>query len=88
MISSTYTLCLLSCSFVVSHYDQVEPYFAVDPLLPAVFVAVTPQAEFSLLCERMPPFLTVSWLTKCIVASKKVEKKEVLRLCSSALMLS
>ena len=49
----------------------------MDPLLPVVFVAVTPQAEFSLLCERMPPFLTASWLTKCILATKKVEKKEV-----------
>ena len=77
-ITSTFIpLFLLSCSFVVSHYDEVERYFAVDPLLRAVFVALTPEAEFSLLCERMPPFLTASWVTKCILASKKVEKKEV-----------
>ena len=77
MDAITSTLFLLSCSFVVSHYDKVEPYFAVDPLLRAVFVALTPEAEFPLLCERMPPFLTASWIKKCILASKKVEKKEV-----------
>lgn len=52
-----------SCSFVVSHYDEVKPYFAMDPLLPAVFVALTPEAEFPLLCEWIPPFLTASRLT-------------------------
>ena len=50
----------------------------MDPLLPAVFVALTPEAEFSLLCERMPPFLTATWLTKYIRASKKIDKQEVL----------
>ena len=68
------------CSFVVSHYDNVEPYFSMDPLLPAVFVALTPEAEFSLLCERMPPFLTATWLSKYIIASKRIDKQEVLRL--------
>ena len=50
----------------------------MDPLLPAVFVALTPEAEFPLLCERMPPFLTATWLTNYIRASKKIDKQEVL----------
>ena len=62
---------------MITHYDDVEPYFAMDPLLRAVFIVLTPDAEFPLLCERMSPFMTASWLTKCIVTSKKVDKKEV-----------
>ena len=72
-------LFLLSCSFVISHYDKVEPYFAMDPLLPAVFVALTPEAEFSLLCRQMPPFLTATWLTEYILQSKRMDKQEVVR---------
>ena len=73
-------LSLLSRSFIESHYNKVEPYFSMDPLLPAVFVALTPEAEFPLLCGRMAPFLTAAWLTKCILTSKRIDKQEVLRL--------
>ena len=64
--------------FVVTHYDDVEPYLDLDPLLRAVFIILTPEAEFPLLCERMPPYLTAAWLTKYILESKTVDKKEVL----------
>ena len=67
-------------SFVITHYDDVEHYFAMDPLLCVVFVFLTPEAEFSLLCERMPIFLAATWLTKCILDTKKVDKKQVLML--------
>ena len=67
---------ILLCSFVITHYRDVEPYFALDPLLCAVFIALTPEAEFPLLCERMPPFLTASWLTH-IMKAEKVDKKAV-----------
>ena len=63
---------------MVTHYHDVKPYFALDPLLPAVFVALTPEAEFHLLCEKMPPFLTASWLTKNILERGIVGRKEVL----------
>jgi hypothetical protein len=52
----------------------------MDPLLPAVFVALTPEAEFPLLCERMSPFLTATWLTKYIVGSSGIDKQKVLTL--------
>lgn len=64
-------------SFVVTHYHEVEPYFALDPLLHAVFVALTPEAEFPLLCQRMPPFLTASWLTHAVLQAKTMEKEVV-----------
>ena len=63
--------------FVITHYDDVEPYFAMDPLLRAVFVALTPEAEFLLLCQRMPPFLTASRLTRYIQKAEIVDKKAV-----------
>ena len=62
---------------MVTHYNDVEPYFALDPLLPATFVALTPMAEFPLLCERMPSFLTASWLTHVILGAKTVDKEAV-----------
>ena len=64
-------------SFVVNHYHEVEPYFALDPLLHAVFVALTPKAEFSLLCQRLPPFLTASWLTHSILEEKITNSEAV-----------
>ena len=48
----------------------------MDPLLPAVFIALTPEPEFPLLCERMPPILIATWLTKHIT-SKRIDKREV-----------
>lgn len=63
--------------FVDTYYHDVQPYLDLDPLLRAVFISLTPEAEFPLLCERMPPYLTAAWLTKCILESKRVDKNEV-----------
>ena len=67
----------LPARFVVKYYDDMEPYFVLDPLLRSVFVYLTPEAEFPLLCKWMPSFLTAAWLTHNILESKTVEKKEV-----------
>jgi hypothetical protein len=61
---------------VIDHYNDVEAYFAMDPLLRAVFVALTPEAEFPLLCQRMPSFLTASWLAH--VLKKEIVDKKVI----------
>ena len=65
--------------FVVTHYHEVEPYFAMDPLLRAVFVALTPKAEFPLLCQRIPPFVTASWLTHSVLGEKTTNIEAVQR---------
>ena len=61
---------------MVNHYDEVEPYFAMDPLLRPVFVALTPEAEFPLLCQRTPPFLTASWLAHILKTETSDKKTE------------
>ena len=48
-------------------------YFALDPLLYPVFISLTPESEFSLLCERMPINLTASWLTYKVVTARTLE---------------
>ena len=67
---------LLFFRFAISHYNDVEPYFLMDPLLPAVFVTLTPEADFLQLCQQMPPFLTASWLAH-ILKTETVDKKAV-----------
>ena len=62
--------------FVITHYNDVEPYFAMDPLLRTVFVALTPEDEFPLLCQWMPPFLTASRLTH-MLKKEATDKKVV-----------
>ena len=62
--------------FVITHYNDVEPYFAMDPLLRAVFIVLTPEDEFPLLYQRMPSFLTVSRLTH-MMKKEIIDKKMV-----------
>ena len=61
---------------MITHYNDVEPYFAMDPLLRAVFIVLTPEAEFPLLCQRMPSFLTASRLTH-VLKKEAMDKKVV-----------
>ena len=61
---------------MITHYNDVEPYFAMDPLLRAVFIVLTPEDEFPLLCQRMPPSLTASRLTH-MLKKEAMDKKAV-----------
>lgn len=49
-------------SFVVMHYDHIKDYFAVDPLLLKLFVYLVPKREFTALCQRVPPYLSIEVL--------------------------
>ena len=51
-------------SFVVTYYDHVKDYFAIDPLLLKLFVYLVPKEEFVALCERVPPYLSIEVLVK------------------------
>ena len=48
-------------------------HFALDPLLYPVFVSLTPESEFSLLCERMPINITAAWLTYKVSRARTLE---------------
>ena len=49
-------------SFVVTHYDHVKDYFAIDPLLSKLFAYLAPKKEFVALCECVPPYLSIEVL--------------------------
>ena len=52
----------LPYSFVSTYYDRAKDYFAIDPLLLKLFAYLAPKAEFSALCEHMPPYLSIEIL--------------------------
>ena len=49
-------------SFVSTYYDRVKDYFAIDPLLLKLFAYLVPKTEFTALCEKVPPYLSVEIL--------------------------
>ena len=55
-------LLLYLYSFVVTYYDHVEDYFAIDPLLLKLFAYLVPNRDFIALCERVPPYLSIEVL--------------------------
>jgi hypothetical protein len=62
--------------FVSAHYNDVKSYLLMDPLLSAVFVALTPDSDFLQRCRQMPPFLIASWLAHTL-KTETVDKKAV-----------
>lgn len=63
--------------FVITHYDEMKPYFALDPLLHAVFVSLTPDTEFPDLCKRVPSYLTSAWVAHNILETNTSKKMQV-----------
>ena len=60
---------------MVNCYDEMERYFALDPLLQLVFIRLAPESEFPALCERMPTYLTAAWLTHGVIGLKELHSK-------------
>jgi hypothetical protein len=49
-------------SFIVTYYDGAKDYFEIDPLLLKLFAYLVPKTEFTALCERIPPYLSMEVL--------------------------
>ena len=51
-----------SYSFVETYCDHIKDYFVIDPLLLKLFAYLVPQRDFSALCGRVPPYLSIDIL--------------------------
>jgi hypothetical protein len=49
-------------SFVATYYDHLKNYFVIDTLLLKLFAYLVPKKEFTALCERVPPYLSMEVL--------------------------
>ena len=72
---------LFLCSFVVKYYDNLKPYFALDPLLCPLFIYLTPDDDFQSLCEKFNPVLTVPSLESKVKMLRGINKQEVCNFC-------
>ena len=82
MISATYVLAI---RFVVKYYDDMKPYFALDPLLRPVFMSLTPDQDFPDLCERVSPCLTSALLNQNVLHTRRLPEDKVYNTAMSAI---
>ena len=55
----------------------MKPYIDLDPLLGPLFVYLTPNDDFPVLCERFQPSLTVNKLQANVIKLDGVNKVKV-----------
>lgn len=59
----------LTISFVETFYECVRDYFSIDPILLKLFAHLTPKENFTALCERVPPYLSIEVLVRRAITS-------------------
>ena len=53
---------IFSIRLIQEYFEKCEHLFALDPLLLRVVICICPDKDLNYLFERIPPFLSTTWL--------------------------
>jgi len=67
---------ILSFRLIQEYFEKCEHLFALDPLLLRVVICICPNKDLAYLFERIPPFLSTTWLANRACNVGRMSKNE------------
>ena len=67
---------ILSFRLIQEYFGKCEHLFGLDPLLLQVVICICPNKDLNYLFERIPPFLSATWLANRALYMSTMNKDE------------